>query len=312
VDEGRAGQPEGMTYPVSLRMQNRLAVVVGGGSAAAQRVAGLRVAGAEVLVIAPELSPALADLASRGLIAVRRRGYLATDLDGAWLALGCTNQAQVDAAVAADAERQRIWCVGADEAVVATASVPGRLPAGAAGRPRRILVLGGARSGKSVNAEAMLADHGPVDYIATGPAPGAGDPEWDARIRDHRRRRPAHWRTAETLDVDRALAAPQACAPVLIDCLSTWLARVMEDCGLWTGDPGADLKLAARLDGLIAAWQATRRYVVAVSNEVGSGVVPATLSGQRFRDELGVLNARIAAECHEVWLCTAGIARRLR
>ncbi len=163
-----------------------------------------------------------------------------------------------------------------------------------------------------MNAEAMLADHGPVDYIATGPAPGAGDPEWDARIRDHRRRRPAHWRTAETLDVDRALAAPQACAPVLIDCLSTWLARVMEDCGLWTGDPGADLKLAARLDGLIAAWQATRRYVVAVSNEVGSGVVPATLSGQRFRDELGVLNARIAAECHEVWLCTAGIARRLR
>ena len=52
--------------------------------------------------------------------------------------------------------------------------------------------------------------------------------------------------------------------------------------------------------------------MVAVSNEVGSGVVPATESGIRFRDELGVVNARVAAECEQVWLCTAGIARRLR
>ena len=57
---------------------------------------------------------------------------------------------------------------------------------------------------------------------------------------------------------------------------------------------------------------ATASRVVAVSNEVGSGVVPATASGGRFRDELGVLNTRIAAECEQVWLCTAGIARRLR
>jgi adenosylcobinamide kinase / adenosylcobinamide-phosphate guanylyltransferase len=49
-----------------------------------------------------------------------------------------------------------------------------------------------------------------------------------------------------------------------------------------------------------------------VSNEVGSGVIPGTVSGVRFRDELGVLNARIAAECEQVWLCVAGIAQRLR
>ena len=66
------------------------------------------------------------------------------------------------------------------------------------------------------------------------------------------------------------------------------------------------------LDGLLDAWRSTRRQVVAVSNEVGSGVVPGTASGVRFRDELGVLNARIAAECEQVWLCTSGIARRLR
>jgi adenosylcobinamide kinase/adenosylcobinamide-phosphate guanylyltransferase len=52
--------------------------------------------------------------------------------------------------------------------------------------------------------------------------------------------------------------------------------------------------------------------VVAVSNEIGSGVVPGTASGRRFRDELGRLNSRIAADSDEVWLCTAGIARRLR
>jgi adenosylcobinamide kinase/adenosylcobinamide-phosphate guanylyltransferase len=99
---------------------------------------------------------------------------------------------------------------------------------------------------------------------------------------------------------------------VLLDCLSTWLAGVMEESGLWTDAPGAGKRLADRVDGLVDAWRSTRRHVVAVSNEVGSGVVPATPSGLRFRDELGVLNARVAAECEQVWLCTAGIARRLR
>ena len=70
--------------------------------------------------------------------------------------------------------------------------------------------------------------------------------------------------------------------------------------------------LAARLDGLLGAWRATRRTVVAVSNEVGSGVVPGTASGVRYRDELGMLNTRVAAHCQQVWLCTAGIPRRLR
>ncbi len=86
----------------------------------------------------------------------------------------------------------------------------------------------------------------------------------------------------------------------------------MEQCGLWADRRGADEELARRVNGLLAAWQATQRHVVAVSNEVGSGVVPATVSGVRFRDELGVLNARVAAESHEVWLCTAGIPQRLR
>jgi adenosylcobinamide kinase / adenosylcobinamide-phosphate guanylyltransferase len=174
-----------------------------------------------------------------------------------------------------------------------------------------VLVLGGARSGKSVTAERLLAARGHVEYVATGAIPDAADPDWADRVRVHRQRRPAHWTTLETLDLERVLAGPGA-APALVDCLSTWLARVMEQAGLWDGVGGADESLARRVDGLLDAWRSTRRHVVAVSNEVGSGVVPGTASGVRFRDELGILNARIAAECEQVWLCTAGIARQLR
>lgn len=189
-------------------------------------------------------------------------------------------------------------------------------------RPYRVLVLGGARSGKSVTAERLLARRDRVDYVATGALPDAADPEWAARVRLHQQRRPPHWATLETRDLERVLAGPdltaeqltaqQLATPVLVDCLSTWLAGVMDECGLWSAAPGADKALAARVDGLLDAWQATRRMVVAVSNEVGSGVVPGTASGVRYRDELGMLNTRVAAQCQQVWLCTAGIPRRLR
>jgi adenosylcobinamide kinase / adenosylcobinamide-phosphate guanylyltransferase len=197
---------------------------------------------------------------------------------------------------------------------------PGRLPLPGRprlGRPFRVLVLGGARSGKSVVAERMLGNRDQVDYVACGLREDDTDPSWAERIERHRERRPASWTTLETLDLDGVLAGPdrspaRQAIPVLVDCLSTWLAGVMDECGLWTGCPGADKELAARVDGMLHAWRSTRRVVVGVSNEVGSGVVPGTASGMRFRDELGKLNALVAAECEQVWLCTAGIARRLR
>jgi adenosylcobinamide kinase / adenosylcobinamide-phosphate guanylyltransferase len=181
------------------------------------------------------------------------------------------------------------------------------------GRPFRVLVLGGARSGKSVTAERMLAERDRVEYVACGLPADDSDPSWAERLRLHRERRPAHWTTLETLDLESLLSgAGHGAAPVLMDCLSTWLAGVMDECGLWAGKASADKELAARVDGLLDAWHSTRRVVVAVSNEVGLGVVPATASGVRYRDELGRLNARVAADCEQVWLCTAGIARRLR
>jgi adenosylcobinamide kinase / adenosylcobinamide-phosphate guanylyltransferase len=171
-------------------------------------------------------------------------------------------------------------------------------------------VLGGARSGKSSFAEALVTGRGDVDYVACGPMPDGSDPEWTDRVALHRTRRPASWRTLETVDLPGVLGRPGP--PVLVDCLTTWLARVMDDCGIWSEAPSADARLAAEVDALVDAWRATRRRVVAVSNEVGSGVVPATASGRRFRDELGVLNARVAAASPRVWLLTAGLPQRLR
>ena len=199
-------------------------------------------------------------------------------------------------------------------------AAPGTLPLPGRprrGRPFRVLVLGGARSGKSVTAERLLGNRDHVDYVACGPRADDGDHEWSERVRLLRERRPAHWTTLETLDLEgvlagRDLSAVRERVPVLVDCLSTWLAGVMDESGLWAGVDGADKELTARVDGLLDAWRSTTRLAVVVSNEVGSGVVPATVSGGRYRDELGRLNALMAAECEQVWLCTAGIARRLR
>ena len=174
----------------------------------------------------------------------------------------------------------------------------------------RVLVLGGARSGKSRFAEQSLDAAGRVTYVACGTRPEQGDPEWDERVRLHRERRPAGWRTLETQELGSVLQPDRD--PALIDCLSTWLAAAMDDCGVWSQAPDADAALAARVDALVTAWAASTRHVVAVSNEVGSGVVPATVSGRRYRDELGVLNSRIAAASDVVWLVTAGLPQRLR
>jgi adenosylcobinamide kinase/adenosylcobinamide-phosphate guanylyltransferase len=226
---------------------------------------------------------------------MRDRPYQAGDLDGAWLVLACAERQPVNAEIAADAEERRIWCVSDDPDV-----------------GRKVLVLGGARSGKSAAAESMLADAGTVDYVATGQLAGTGDPEWDQRIREHRTRRPASWRTIETHDVAGLLADQDAASPALVDCLATWLAQTMDDVGLWSHSADADERLAQRTDRLVSAWQQTKRHVIVVSNEVGCGIVPGTESGRRFRDELGWLNTRIAAAADEVWFCTAGIARQLK
>jgi adenosylcobinamide kinase / adenosylcobinamide-phosphate guanylyltransferase len=177
-------------------------------------------------------------------------------------------------------------------------------------QPRRVLVLGGARSGKSSYAEGLLGGERSVEYVACGLPSDGDDAEWADRVALHRARRPASWSTLETIDLVGVLDRPGP--PVLVDCLTTWLARVMDDCGIWTEQAGSDKRLAAAMDDVVDAWTRSRRRVIGVSNEVGSGIVPATPSGRRFRDELGVLNARIASASDRVWLVTAGLPQKLR
>jgi adenosylcobinamide kinase/adenosylcobinamide-phosphate guanylyltransferase len=177
-------------------------------------------------------------------------------------------------------------------------------------RAHRTLVVGGARSGKSHVAEQLLAGYDAVTYVATGPLASEDDPEWARRVRQHRRRRPPHWATVETTDLADALR--RATTPVLVDCLGTWLTAVLDDVGAWTDDdtgaaePLWRKRFTDRADELVEAWHAVTVPVVMVSNEVGSGVVPATASGRLFRDELGRLATRLSLASERVLLVAAG------
>ncbi|MEV0324463.1 bifunctional adenosylcobinamide kinase/adenosylcobinamide-phosphate guanylyltransferase [Streptomyces sp. NPDC050658] len=178
--------------------------------------------------------------------------------------------------------------------------------------PRRTFVTGGARSGKSVEAERRLEAFPDVLYVATGGTRG-GDTEWAERVRAHRERRPGSWSTSETCDLVPLLARNGP--PLLIDCLSLWLTYAMDEVNAWDDAEwagGGERALRKRVAELTDAVRATRRTVVAVSNEVGSGIVPATASGRRYRDELGRLNAAFAAECEQVLMVVAGQALVLR
>ena len=207
----------------------------------------------------------------------------------------------------------RVRLAGDGEAIDPARSVPKDrdFPAGT----HRVLVLGGARSGKSERAELRLAGEPEVTYVATGNR-GTDDPDWAARVAAHRARRPAWWATAETIDLAGLLRADHGATPgadhgttrgaLLIDGIGTWLAAVLDECGWDRGDGAARDEVAARIAELTGAWRQARGYVVAVSDEAGLGVVPASAAGRLFRDELGRLNQALAAESEETELVVAG------
>jgi adenosylcobinamide kinase/adenosylcobinamide-phosphate guanylyltransferase len=169
-------------------------------------------------------------------------------------------------------------------------------------------VLGGTRSGKSRHAEDLLPAGAPVRYVATARR-RTDDQEWSARIDVHRARRPADWTTLEDADVATVLRAGGG--PLLIDDLATWLTGVLDDAGAWEALTVPDA-VGAAVEELVAAVAATPGRVVLVSAEVGLGVVPETRAGRLFRDELGALNAALAAVCDEVVLLIAGLPMRLK
>lgn len=168
--------------------------------------------------------------------------------------------------------------------------------------PRLTLVLGGARSGKSRFAEDLItALPAPWLYLATGEA---RDEEMAARIAHHAARRGPGWITQEVpLELAEALGAPELSSrPILIDCLTLWLSNVMAS--------GRDVEgESARL---VDALRASAGPIVAVSNEVGLGIVPDNALARAFRDAQGRLNAAVAAEADTVVLMAAGLPLTLK
>jgi adenosylcobinamide kinase/adenosylcobinamide-phosphate guanylyltransferase len=169
----------------------------------------------------------------------------------------------------------------------------------------RVLVLGGARSGKSAYAEQRLAASRPSPTSRRRP-PRRTTPSGPPRAGP---RPPPAGRLGDGRDRDVAGAAATAREPLLVDDLGLWLVRAVDAAGAWEGPAGRG---DAACDDLVAAWQACRGAAVLVAPEVGSGVVPATASGRRFRDLLGALTTRLAAEADEVVQVVAGLPRRLR
>ncbi len=159
-------------------------------------------------------------------------------------------------------------------------------------------------------------------YVATAEN---GDAEMAARIARHRAERPATWRTLEIIrDLDaRLTTAVNPGDTILVDCLSVWISNELLLHGDWTEpgeagtyDPAAAVEIEQAVLGRmqrLAAWANVRSGVtIIVSNEVGSGVVPAYPLGRLYRDILGRANQTIAAECDAVFLVIAGIGVDLR
>ena len=160
------------------------------------------------------------------------------------------------------------------------------------------LLLGGAGSGKSRLAVSMAADWGgPVVVIAT--AEGR-DEEMAERIRRHRELRPLEWATVEEpLDLEGALSSIPEGALALVDCLTLWVSNLMEQ-----DVSDRDIEDRARMAAVLAASMTAR--TVAVTNEVGSGVVPTNALARRYRDLLGRVNAIWAEAADQAALVVAG------
>lgn len=165
------------------------------------------------------------------------------------------------------------------------------------------LVLGGARSGKSRQAEALVraAGPGPWTYVATAEA---FDDEMAERIARHRADRGAGWVTIEAPhDLSGALAAADGAGrPLLVDCLTLWLTNRML--------AGADT--AAEGAALVAALRSLTVPAVVVANEVGLGIVPDNALARGFRDAAGRLNQEAAAAASSVLFMVAGLAMRVK
>ncbi len=162
--------------------------------------------------------------------------------------------------------------------------------------PNKILVLGGAASGKSAFAEGLLDGVSPRVYIATAEA---FDNEMTDKIAQHKTRRGADWQTIES---PRGLAKAIENAPlnapqggILVDCMTMWLANIM------------DVDMDGEIAAFLHVFETSEKRLILVSNETGLGIVPDSPDVRRFRQSQGELNQALAARADCVIQVIAGL-----
>jgi len=166
-------------------------------------------------------------------------------------------------------------------------------------------VLGGVRSGKSRYAQQLAEGTDRVLFVATAEA--RDDAEMQAKIERHRSDRPRHWTTVEEpIELARILSKPYDAQVILIDCLTIFTANMLERFGEQT------TATHPQVEALCSALANARCSVILVSNEVGSGVVPAYALGRQFRDLVGDINQRVAAVATNVVFMIAGLPLALK
>ena len=173
---------------------------------------------------------------------------------------------------------------------------------------RLTLVLGGVRAGKSAYAQQLAAKGERVLFLATAEA---GDADMQARIEAHRESRPPNWETLEEpVDLVGALMPLlHRYDTVLLDCLTLWVSNLLlreQDAELARQD------IIAETRRLLDLYQSSNASWIVVSNEVGLGVVPPTMLGRVFADELGRVNQVVASKADDVYFMAAGLPMELK
>lgn len=171
------------------------------------------------------------------------------------------------------------------------------------GTGRLVFVTGGARSGKSGFALRLAESmDGPRRYIATA---RPLDDEMGERIRKHRKERGQEWETVEEpLDIAGKIALLSK-GVVLLDCVTLWLTNLI-------GEGHDDNRVVEEAKGLVSACRRAGASVIAVSNEVGLGIVPDNALARRFRDLSGTVNQELARAFDEVYFVASGIPLRMK
>ena len=179
-------------------------------------------------------------------------------------------------------------------------------------RLKNILITGGARSGKSRFALELALKLGePVLFVATAVA---GDEEMQERIEEHQRARPSAWRTLEVTthvgsQISQQIGEAQV---VIVDCVTLLVNNILSQYSPQTSASVVEQEVTSEINELVECINHTKASFIIVTNEVGTGLVPANRTSRLYRDLLGKANQLLAQQADEVYLTLAGLPVQIK